>query len=314
MPERCSVALAPDLAEEIEPPQELIDAGLNGDLVLFVGAGFSRLMGLPTWAELADKALDYLRKAGRLNYSDVEQLRKLDPKKRLSIATLIAGEDHKLNFQDLLGKSSTNSDIYTSINAVGCPCVTTNYDDLLSPEFVPSKGGAATPVAVRRIVRRDKFFARHLDEPGSVVHLHGGIGEPESMIVTTKDYLSHYEDQKVQEFLGTLFARKAVLFLGYGLEEAEVLEHILRRGAAKNPHERKRFALQGFFRSDSFLYQSLHRYYVESFGVHILGYALDNERYHCQEKILRSWIGKLVFRPPPLTSDVELLDEVLGNE
>ena len=58
-----------------------------------------------------------------------------------------------------------------------------------------------------------------------------------------------------------LFEKKTVLFLGYGLEEADILEHILRRGTVKATKDRRRFALQGFFLSQQPLYENLHHFY-----------------------------------------------------
>lgn len=51
---------APELTEEFLPPDEIVQAGLNGDLVLFVGAGASMLLGLPSWRGLASKVLEDL--------------------------------------------------------------------------------------------------------------------------------------------------------------------------------------------------------------------------------------------------------------
>ena len=71
------------------------------------------------------------------------------------------------------------------------------------------------------------------------------------MVVTTKEYLEHYDHDNVQQFLGELFEKKTVVFLGYGLEELEMLEHILRRGQVKQTGDRRRFAVQGFFVANS---------------------------------------------------------------
>jgi len=134
------------------------------------------------------------------------------------------------------------------------------------------------------------------------------------MIVTTKEYLEHYDHENVQEFLGELFAKKTILFLGYGLEEAEILEHILRRGRVEETADRKRFALQGFFRSQRPLYENLHSYYQKSFGVYLLGFVRDHRDYKCLEGIMKLWAEKIEFKKPSITSDLELMDEVLGNE
>ena len=305
---------AQDLREILDLPDEIIQAGLNGELVVFVGAGASMLLGLPSWAGLATGVLDELRKNGFLNYSQIDQLKTLDPKKQLSIAYLIAEENvYKLNLGKYLTGKSEGDSIYKAINDIGCPCVTTNYDELIAPRFIETKNGSATAAPVVRISERDKFFAKLLNEPGTVVHLHGSISKPETMIVTTKEYLEHYDNENVREFLSELFEKKTVLFLGYGLEEAEILEHILRRGSVKATKDRRRFALQGFFRSQQPLYENLHNYYEKSFGVHLLGFIRDHENYKRLEGIVKAWANQIEVRKPPLANDVDYMDEVLSD-
>lgn len=305
---------APPLREIFNPPDEIVEAGLNGELVLFVGAGASMLLGLPSWGALASLALEELRKNAFLDYSEKEQLASLDPKKQLSIASLIAHEnEYPLDLVKYLkGKKEGNS-IYKAINDIGCPCVTTNYDELISPRFVEVKDGSTTGASKKRVSERDKLFTNLLDEPGTVVHLHGSISRPQTMIVTTKDYLEHYDHENVQEFLAGLFDKKTVLFLGYGLEEAEILEHILRRGAVKASKDRRRFSLQGFYQSQQPLYENLHNYYEKSFGVHLLGFTRDHQDYGCLEGLMKSWVGQIDIRKPPLVNDIDLMDEVLGG-
>ena len=304
----------PDLREIFDPPEEIIQAGLNGELVLFVGAGASMLLGLPSWSELANDAFTELRNNGYLNYSEIDQLKTLDPKKQLSIAYFIAKENkHKIDLsKNLIGKSEGDS-IYKAINDIGCPCVTTNYDELLAPRFSDTKDGSTTTSIVNRISERERFFAHLLNEPGTVIHLHGAVSKPETMIVTTKDYLEHYEHDNVQEFLGELFEKKTVLFVGYGLEEAEILEHILRRGFVKATSDKKRFALQVFFVTQQPLYKNLHNYYEKTFGVHLLGFTRDHKDFLCLEGIIKSWVSQIDIRKPSLVEDIDFMDEVLGD-
>ena len=62
------------------------------------------LLDLPSWAGLATAAFEELRKKRILNYSQIDQLKALDPKKQLSIAYLIA-EENSFNLD--LGKHLT---------------------------------------------------------------------------------------------------------------------------------------------------------------------------------------------------------------
>ena len=311
---------APYLREIPELPDEIVQAGLNGELVLFVGAGVSMLLGLPSWGGLAWKALHALLEKGLLNFSELEQLKNLDPKKQLSIAKLIAEEnEHDLNLTGYFKEKVEGNSIYKSINDIGCACVTTNYDELLAPRFHEAKDDLVKSLSIKpkeviRISDKRDFFAKHLDEPGTVVHLHGAISRPETMVVTTKKYLEHYDNENVQHFLRELFAKKIVLFIGYGLEEAEILEHILRRGAVESTRDRRRFALQGYFGSQGPLYEKLHQYYEKSFGVHLIGFVRDHKDYAQQETIIRGWVPQIQVKKPTLDADIARMNEVLGSD
>ena len=314
--ERFRMSKVQDLREIFDPPDEIIQAGLNGELILFVGSGVSMLLGLPSWDELSNKVLDELREKKFLNYSEIEMIKSLNPKKKLSIADLIAHENRvELDFKKHLTGKIEGDSIYKAINDIGCPCVTTNYDELLAPRFIETKDGSTTAAPIVRITERDKLFAKLLNEPGTVVHLHGAISKPETMILTTKQYLEHYDHENVQKFLSELFKKKTILFLGYGLEEAEILEYILRKGSAKKEtKDRRRFMLQAFFCSQKPLYNNLHMYYEKSFGVYLLGVLKDYENYKCLEKIVESWANQIEIRKPALTNDVDFMDEVLRDD
>lgn len=278
------------------------------------------LLELPSWGGLAHKTLHALRERGLLNFSELEQLNNLDPKKQLSIAMLIAEEnEYDLDLTGYFKEKVEGNSIYKSINEIGCACVTTNYDELLAPRFHEAKDDLVKSISIKpkeviRISDKNDFLAKHLDEPGTVVHLHGAISRPETMVVTTRTYLEHYDHENVQHFLRELFAKKTVLFIGYGLEETEILEHILRRGAVESTRDRRRFALQGYFRSQEPLYKKLHQYYEKSFGVHLIGFVRDHKDYAQQEAIIRDWVPQIKVKKPTLDADLAWMNEVLGSD
>lgn len=303
----------PDLREVPELPIEIRQAALDGDLVLFVGAGVSMIADLPSWEGLAWKVLEDLRQNEYLNYSELEQLKGLDPKKQLSIAELIAKENSiSLELPKHLAVGKGDKGIYNYLNRIGCSCVTTNYDELLEPHFYRTKDGSSTTSPVTRVSQKEDFLAGHLNTPGTVVHLHGSVSKQDKMVVTTKQYLEHYDDEMVKHFLGELFEKKTILFIGYRLEEVEILEHILRRGRVRETKDKRRFALMPFFLSQFPLYRMLYEYYLKSFGVHLIGFIRDHKDYKQLEDIIKVWSEQIEVRPPPLVKDLEFMDEVLG--
>ncbi|MEF1340026.1 hypothetical protein REH81_25215, partial [Vibrio rotiferianus] len=118
-----------DQLEALPPvPDEIVNAAQNGNLVLFVGAGASMMVGMPSWGGLAYDALRSLVDNGLIDYAELEQLKKLDPKKQLSIADFISQENgQKLDLRSNL-KARFESSIYPNINSIKATCVTTNYD------------------------------------------------------------------------------------------------------------------------------------------------------------------------------------------
>jgi len=146
----------PDLREIPDLPPEITQSALEGAFVLFIGSGVSMLVDLPSWSGLAWKALEELRQKGYTDYSELEQLKDLDPKKLLSIANDIASENSiELDFKWYIAHDTSDVGIYKYLNRIGCVCVTTNYDELLSPRFQVKTDPSATSYTVNRISKKE---------------------------------------------------------------------------------------------------------------------------------------------------------------
>ena len=301
----------PELGEKIQLPNEIKEAGQNNNLVLFIGAGISKLLDLPLWKEFASEVLEDLRKKDCLDYSDIDQLtRYLNPKQILSIADSISeAKEVKLELEKHFKENTELTNIYEAINSIACVYVTTNYDGLLGHENLPE--------ADKRVYGRESIRPELLSKQGTAIHLHGYKGDPETMVVTTKDYLEHYDAENIQNFLKQLFQKKTVVFLGYSLEETEILEHIFRRGKTRKIEELKHvelkhFIVTGFFRSQSRLYEKLYMYYRETFGVKLLGFTRDREDHKGIESIIKDWAYRIKDERIE-HEEIEFIEEVLGD-
>ena len=293
-------------------PPEIENAAQSGELVVFVGAGISRLINCPSWEVFADKVLQQLVPDG-IDYHELSQINGIiDPKKRLSIAKIIARKKKfNIDYQSIFNVQLGPDNVYSYLNSFNSSFVTTNYEKYLRPD-----SRSAEPEDEWRFYRRNQLLRLNLDKNGNVVHLHGCLDAPDNMVITTKDYLEHYSSDEVQTFLKYLFEKKTVLFLGYGLEEIEVLEYILRRGEVASrigDEPIRRYILQGFFNAEMTLFELLREYYRESFGAELMGFPKDYKNYHHQVDILASWSKKLKFGGVALVDEVTALeDEIRG--
>jgi hypothetical protein len=249
----------PDQMLPIPPvPDGLREAAQRGILIPFIGAGVSRLAGCPSWAEFADAALRWLIYDGKFTYSQLDQIRHLHPRVKLSLArTLAAERGTTIDFKALLHPKARREHekgcrLYKSLFLLGKTFVTTNYDEWLD-EQVPEPIPAATPATqlgdtppvnpIRVVHKVDELLPGLLSEPNTVIHLHGSLRDPAGMILTTRDYVRHYandrlsadpqRENRVLTFLDFLFREKTVLFIGYGLDELEILEYVILKAGRR---------------------------------------------------------------------------------
>ena len=296
-----------------EVPSEIKDAAELGMLVVFIGAGMSRLAGCPLWDGFASKVLDELT-PDYLNYHEKSLIETIsDPRKRLSIARIIEKENNTLvNYKEILKGDGSKDNIYKYINNFNCTFVTTNYDVLIAPQIVQPRDDKDW-----RFYECADLLNNKLDKQGNVIHLHGCVKNPEKMVIATKDYLKHYSNKQVQDFLEYLFENKTVLFLGYGLEEFEILEYILKYGVIKDGVKKAKvkrfFMLQGFFDAEKSLYGTLKHYYMDSFSVELIGFRRDEKNYKQQIDILEKWAENISFKPLALSDEAKYMGDELDG-
>ena len=305
------------MTEEKYSPHQLIkDAAKHGELVVFVGAGASKLCGSPSWQEFSHQVVTALEGAGYLSFLEAEQLRTLgDSRRTLSIAMDLANEAGvRLDFDKILHPdkpSPVGLELYELLASVRPVFVTTNYDRWLdeeSPEIasgsledkesVPTSGPSRRP----RYCRREDLTSEKLAERGAVIHLHGSYTDPDSMVVSLRDYIEHYADKRVQAFLAEMFRNYTVLFVGYGLAEMEVLDHIIRSNESliSGKAEPRHFLLYAHRSSESAQTGFIERFFRDQCGVQVVPYCIDAAGYREVVEVFRSWISQLDVRDPNL--------------
>jgi hypothetical protein len=321
-------------------PEALRLAAKQGTLIPFVGAGASRLGGCPGWADFADGAFRSFIRAGKLNLSQFEQIKHLSPRIKLSIALALQKEHPELSieFRKILHPEhnplkAQGERFYASLSKLAKTFVTTNFDtwldeDIVLPDFNPGREADASkpPVRTPRTVihKVEDFTYDNLKKRDAVFHLHGTMDHPDNMIMTTRHYIDHYandrlgEDKKnenmVLTFLGDLFKLKNVLFVGYGLDELEILEYVIlkaRKDKGQKAPESKHFLLQGFFSHELELAQRLETYYLVDCGIQLLPYSRDHNDWEQLLEVMTDFARQIPASDPLVIQQLSEMSHLL---
>lgn len=324
--------MATDLLPIPAVPDGLREAALIGRLVPFIGAGASRLAGCPGWSDFADGTLRQLIDRGKFTYSQMDQIKHLGPRVKLSIAMTLAQETKTpIDFEALLhptphSKHLNGQWLYKSLFTLGNIFVTTNYDRWLDQRVAGPAPGAAPLTSpststlgapMQSIYRIEDFLPVALTRANTVVHLHGSVEDPEGMVLTTRDYITRYAndhrtgdatlENRTLTFLEHLFGNYTVLFIGYGLEELEILEYVVLKA---KPHtstthdEVRHFLLQGFFSHEVTLQRHMETYYARQCGIELIPFLRDQKD---NEQLL--WVLEDFAQHIPASAPLELQQE-----
>jgi SIR2-like protein len=334
----------PDQLLPIPPvPEGLREAAQRGILIPFIGAGVSRLAGCPSWAEFADAALRWLIFDGKFTYSQLDQIRHLHPRVKLSLARTLAAERNTvINFRALLHPKARREHekgcrLYRSLFALGKTFVTTNYDEWLDerlPEPTPAAIPAVQPAPadtppvkpIQVVHKVDELLPALLSEPNTVIHLHGSLRDPAGMILTTRDYMRHYandrlladpqRENRVLTFLDFLFKEKTVLFIGYGLDELEILEYVILkagRPVGTTGRESRHYILQGFFSHEEALLRSLKSYYLSECDIQLIPFLRDDKDWDQLLDVLEEFARRIPASDPLILQKAQEMEDLLNG-
>ena len=193
-------------------PDELVQACIAGECLLFAGAGVAVQTGLPSWRELLSEIVqlhsgtdlsDWRTLANRVDTAPNQVAEILAT--RLSRDRLIADvrelqQDHSAQVTPMLRYLST-------IPFVGA--LTTNYDNSLERAF-----SARSPVVVT-IADSDDLPMLLRDKRFVIVKLYGDLDQPETFVLTPGDYAAALGgNQSFERIVTSLLLSNSVLFLG----------------------------------------------------------------------------------------------------
>jgi hypothetical protein len=311
--------------------------------VPFIGAGVSVLAECPTWGELADGALRACVHAQNFTHSQLAQIKHLTPRVKLSIARgLEAEHGFSIDYAKLIHpkngyeENDIGKRVYRSLGKLGQTFVTTNYDAWLDTEISDATMSvdssiadqdttAEAPSKRRSIFDVNEFTPANLNQPKCVFHLHGSLDQPSEMVITTRDYIKRYangdsanssqRENRTLTFLSHLFQTKTVLFVGYGLEDLEILEYVIQRARilpSSDQAQARHFMLQGYFSHEYELMRSLSQYYKQC-DIQLLPFRRDEKDWAQLMEVLDVF-ARTIPASAPLRLQIQMeMESMLDN-
>ena len=124
-------------------------------------------------------------------------------------------------------------------------------------------------------------------------NIHGEINKPNlsDIVLTLEQYLRKYtkEDNPISYFLKKIFEKKIVLFVGFGLRENEIIQHLVPIEFGQMKH----YFLRPHFKYEEYIDNEYENYY-KSLSIKLINYNISKKGYDVMEDILLYMSNKVI--------------------
>ncbi|MBU4304389.1 MAG: SIR2 family protein [Candidatus Omnitrophica bacterium] len=316
------------VTDDLVIPSELREVLFsNVKLVFFIGAGISKLLEVPLWADLANNVINHLKENSDLNHTEAIRLQdeRYTSRQIISIFHQVIKDRNKIkNFYEkyLVGQGNKNGNPYELLfeleEALAKPVlkISTNIDlewekilrrkaDKQKQDQSREGQTSSAPVCYDKSQYENFQFDQEITS-NILYQIHGSMHNLDTAVMTTSQYVNNYRDEKgLRGFLEKIFKENIVLFIGSGMQEFEIIEHCLRQSPFKH------FALVGTRVGEENLFR-IKRAYFSEINIKALPYYLDFQGYDRLLFVLRSWADEVKSaKKKQFYEDIKLIDEVL---
>ncbi len=208
--------------------KQAFDLVRKDDVILWIGAGFSRCVGYPSGGELANLLNNELPKEHRLTTTDLSEI-----SERYS---LVYTRDSLIRFlRNIFTLVTPNNDLphnrLATIPQIKT-IITTNYDSLIENSY----GSDAV------VVRSDYDLSHIENNKTAIFKIHGDFFTPDDIVITHSDY-AKWQNRFLQTGMYHLMMErlttKTVIFIGYGITDINVLTAILNVTDSLKQHRKR---------------------------------------------------------------------------
>lgn len=297
------------IEKEPDVPPEIIRKINENKLCFFLGAGASKLIGCKGWTEVATSLAKKCFKLKYINFKKLESILRInDSKKIITICYNILSKEGSTDgfYNEVRESLKTDSyllnkyNIYAELSDIPAIFITTNIDTHFDSAFN------------ERIVYKEEDFTPTNIFRDKLYKIHGTIKDETSIIFTVPQYLDRYRKDDFLAFLTTIFNTYSIVFLGYGLEEFEILDFLVTKIGKENP-ERKHWILLPYYTDEEYM-KDYDKDYFLSLGITVIGYEKDIDGYSQSYNVIKKWnkeINQLSDIPHEDVNEMEILVDTL---
>lgn len=211
----------------------------RGDVTLFIGAGFSIEAQAPSVRDLCNAILSQIDNTELRNTHEGDSLADLSEYFVEEVCcgsrnSLIEVLHEKFDFKPAVmydHKMMAQIPHFKNI-------ITTNYDTLLEDSYTNKD---------INVVKNDKDCAYINDQkPVTIYKVHGDFSDPDTVVITTQDYKNLFKNPRhpqMWKLISSLFIKTHVLFIGYSLEDRNVLKMIRQITKSINLNQKDMFLI-----------------------------------------------------------------------
>ncbi len=302
-----------EIPKEPDIPENILQSANAGKLCFFLGAGVSRLIGCKGWKEVAANLIEKCFELECINFRQKESILGItDPKKIITICyNILCDKGFKEAFFGSIGlclqtnsEFSKNQNVYTELSflpsQIPAIYLTTNIDTNFDFAFKKSN-----------IFFEDKDFNPNNIFVDKFYKIHGTIEQPNSIIFTVPQYLQRYRNPDFSNFLKQIFASYSIVFLGYGLEEFEILDFLVTK-MGQETVGLNHCILLPYYTGEKYLFE-FDKNYFKPLGIQVVPFEKDEKGHAQLYKVVKKWAKDLTELTSVPHEMVKLMEETVDS-
>ncbi|WAC06694.1 MAG: SIR2 family protein [Thermodesulfobacteriota bacterium] len=212
----------------------------------------------------------------------------ISPRKLITIAKSILGEKKylevlKRTLQIWPERKGKLPNLFNNLLALNAIYITTNIDDHFSGLFEK-----------KDVHFEQNDFSSSVLKPKNIIHLHGIINNPHSLVLTIDEYVERYQNNHFRKFLEYIFFNEdyCFLFVGYGVDEMEIIDFMIEKYST-GPETLKKliyryYILLPFFQNEETLMR-YEQFYFDQINMTVIPYAINAKGYDQLNEVIATW-------------------------